>query len=77
MCRKNNIYVFIGFQNLYNLIHLCPSTQTMPLYRSMKNPRKFTSPLGVLNIAIVMVICCYTAIGFFGYLKYGDEGNIN
>ena len=27
---------------------------------------------GVLNTSMVMVSCLYIAVGFFGYLKYGE-----
>lgn len=28
---------------------------------------------GVLNTSMIIVGCLYTAVGFFGYLKYGEE----
>lgn len=38
----------------------------------MKNPQDFGGWTGVLNTAMVIVACLYTAVGFFGYLKYGE-----
>jgi len=39
----------------------------------MKTPQDFIGWNGVLNTSMVIVSCLYTAIGFFGYLKYGDD----
>lgn len=50
----------------------------LPLENNMKNPQDFGGWNGVLNTGMVIVACLYTAIGFFGYLKYGDtvQGSI-
>ncbi|XP_049784560.1 proton-coupled amino acid transporter-like protein pathetic [Schistocerca cancellata] len=50
----------------------------MPLENSMKTPTHFIGCPGVLNIGMAVVVSLYTAVGFFGYLKYGDktEGSI-
>ncbi|XP_063702405.1 proton-coupled amino acid transporter-like protein CG1139 isoform X2 [Culicoides brevitarsis] len=50
----------------------------LPLENNMKNPEDFGGWNGVLNTGMVIVACLYTAVGFFGYLKYGDavEGSI-
>lgn len=45
----------------------------MPVENSMKTPQHFTGCPGVLNIAMAVVVTLYAVIGFFGYLKYGDE----
>lgn len=39
----------------------------------MSNPDDFMGYNGVLNTAMIIVTCGYLAVGFFGYLKYGDE----
>jgi len=39
----------------------------------MKEPRRFASPFGVLNVGMIIVACFYFMIGFFGYVKYGDS----
>ncbi|KAG0716570.1 Proton-coupled amino acid transporter 4 [Chionoecetes opilio] len=44
----------------------------LPLERKMTNPRDFRGFNGVLNTGMVLVTCGYIAVGFFGYLKYGD-----
>lgn len=44
----------------------------LPLENNMKTPQDFGGATGVLNTGMVIVACLYTAVGFFGYLKYGD-----
>lgn len=39
----------------------------------MKDARSFRGILGVLNTGMVIVGSLYFAIGFFGYLKFGDD----
>lgn len=50
----------------------------LPLENNMKTPQDFGGMTGVLNTGMIIVACLYTAVGFFGYLKYGDkvEGSI-
>lgn len=45
----------------------------LPLENNMKTPQDFGGPFGVLNTGMVIVACLYTAVGFFGYLKYGEH----
>ncbi|KAL0279965.1 UNVERIFIED_CONTAM: hypothetical protein PYX00_001405 [Menopon gallinae] len=45
----------------------------MPLENEMKTPKSFGGPFGVLNQAMAMIIALYVGMGFFGYLKYGNE----
>ncbi|XP_037776225.1 proton-coupled amino acid transporter-like protein CG1139 [Penaeus monodon] len=44
----------------------------LPLERKMTTPEDFRGCNGVLNTAMILVTCGYIAVGFFGYLKYGD-----
>lgn len=44
----------------------------LPLENNMKTPEDFGGMTGVLNTSMVIVATLYTAVGFFGYLKYGD-----
>ncbi|KAJ0175508.1 hypothetical protein K1T71_008667 [Dendrolimus kikuchii] len=62
---------------LLPLIKLTKMT-VLPLENNMKTPDDFGGWSGVLNTGMVIVAALYTAIGFFGYLKYGDkvEGSI-
>ncbi|KAF4525842.1 hypothetical protein B566_EDAN011547 [Ephemera danica] len=50
----------------------------MPLENNMKTPTHFIGCPGVLNIGMAFVVTLYSCVGFFGYLKYGDdtEGSI-
>ncbi|XP_077517690.1 proton-coupled amino acid transporter 1-like isoform X4 [Amblyomma americanum] len=45
----------------------------LPLENEMKTPQDFGGLTGVLNTGMIIVVCLYTAIGFFGYLKYGSH----
>lgn len=38
----------------------------------MKRPKKFSTPLGVLNTAMVIISFLYNFVGLLGYLKYGE-----
>uniref|UniRef100_A0A8D8V943 Proton-coupled amino acid transporter 4 n=3 Tax=Cacopsylla melanoneura TaxID=428564 RepID=A0A8D8V943_9HEMI len=50
----------------------------MPLENNMKKPNHFTGCPSVLTFGMGMVVSLYCAVGFFGFLKYGDdtEGSI-
>ena len=50
----------------------------MPLENEMKKPKTFIKSFGVLNIGMGTIVVLYTAIGFFGYIRYGSdiEGSI-
>lgn len=45
----------------------------MPIENRMKHPEDFGGHSGVLNLGMVIVTCLYTATGFYGYLKFGDD----
>jgi len=45
----------------------------LPLENQMKNPKEMKGWNGVLNTAMTLVSCSYIGVGFFGYLKYGDN----
>ncbi|XP_046684151.1 proton-coupled amino acid transporter-like protein CG1139 isoform X3 [Homalodisca vitripennis] len=50
----------------------------LPLQSEMKNPEKFSTPLGVLNVGNLIVTVLLLSTGFIGYLKYGEavEGSL-
>ncbi|XP_041359402.1 proton-coupled amino acid transporter 4-like [Gigantopelta aegis] len=50
----------------------------LPLENSMKNRNEFAGWTGVLNLGMITVTALYSAMGFFGYLKFGDtvQGSI-
>jgi proton-coupled amino acid transporter len=39
----------------------------------MKTPRDFVGWTGVLHTGMIIVTCLYTAMGFFGYLEFGED----
>ncbi|KAK0087635.1 hypothetical protein PV325_000514 [Microctonus aethiopoides] len=45
----------------------------MPLENNMKTPNHFIGCPGVLNIGMFFVVGLYTTVGFFGYLRFGEE----
>ncbi|KAH8298477.1 hypothetical protein KR044_005593, partial [Drosophila immigrans] len=45
----------------------------MPVENSMKKPQQFLGCPGVLNTAMITVVLLYAVIGFFGYVRFGDE----
>lgn len=54
--------------------------QVLPIENSMRHPQRFLTarPCGVLNAAMVLVVCLYSVAGFLGYLRFGDatDGSI-
>lgn len=44
----------------------------------MERPQDFAGLFGVMNTGMSLVVILYTAVGFFGYLKYGEaiQGSI-
>jgi len=45
----------------------------MPLENNMKTPSHFLGCPGVLNFGMTIVIMLYSAVGFFGFLRYGED----
>ncbi|XP_035216608.1 proton-coupled amino acid transporter 1-like isoform X3 [Stegodyphus dumicola] len=45
----------------------------LPLENAMATPEDFGGLNGVLNTGMVVVACLYTGVGFYGYLKYGND----
>ena len=39
----------------------------------MRYPKDMLGINGVLNTSMVLVLALYVAMGFYGYLKYGEE----
>lgn len=59
-------------QRLFDLYVSVCSPQVLPLERKMTAPEDLRGFNGVLNTGMILVTCGYIAVGFFGYLKYGD-----
>lgn len=53
--------------------NVCFELQIMPLENEMKTPRSFGSTCGVINTGMTLIIFLYVAMGFFGYMCYGDK----
>ena len=45
----------------------------LPLENQMRTPVDMKGWNGVLNTAMTIVACLYIAVGFYGYLKYGEN----
>ncbi|CRK91300.1 CLUMA_CG004977, isoform A [Clunio marinus] len=45
----------------------------LPLQNAMKKPEKFSRPLGVLNVGMVIISTILISFGTVGYWKYGEE----
>ncbi|XP_037906992.1 proton-coupled amino acid transporter-like protein CG1139 isoform X2 [Hermetia illucens] len=45
----------------------------MSLEQNMKDPKRFGGWFGILSIGMAILVVLYILIGFFGYLKYGNE----
>lgn len=50
----------------------------LPLRKEMRHPSALGGFAGILNLGMGVVLCLYTGIGFFGFLKYGPgvQGSI-
>ncbi|XP_054276149.1 proton-coupled amino acid transporter-like protein CG1139 [Macrosteles quadrilineatus] len=70
-----------GFVRFFTttLFALSATGVVVSVERNMKTPTSFGKPVGVLNISMTIVIIIYTCLGFFGYVKYGEnvEGSIS
>ncbi|KAK7582198.1 hypothetical protein V9T40_013643 [Parthenolecanium corni] len=49
----------------------------LPIEKSMKNPDHFRGIRGVLSISMTLIVTLYSAIGFLGYLKFGEKTEAN
>ncbi|XP_023343262.1 proton-coupled amino acid transporter 4 [Eurytemora carolleeae] len=45
----------------------------LPLENQMKTPRDIKGWNGVLNTSMIIVSCLYIAVGYFGYMRYGEN----
>ena len=51
----------------------CSFSQVLPIENQMKRPKEMLGFCGVLNTSMTIVAAMYVAMGFFGYLKYGES----
>lgn len=45
----------------------------LPIENKMQTPESYMPTFGVLNTGMIVVICIYTALGFFGFLHFGED----
>lgn len=43
----------------------------LPIENKMRTPQDFGGWTGILTLGMVIVVCLYTSIGFYGYLQFG------
>lgn len=45
----------------------------LPIYTRMKRPHQMGGWSGIINLSYVILLILYFTVGFFGYLRFGDE----
>ncbi|XP_076347874.1 proton-coupled amino acid transporter 2-like isoform X2 [Tachypleus tridentatus] len=45
----------------------------LPIKADMRSPQDYGGYTGILSLGMVIVTVMYTAMGFYGYLKFGDQ----
>lgn len=45
----------------------------LPIENKMRTPESFTGWNGILSVGMVTICSLYSAMGWYGYLKFGDE----
>lgn len=45
----------------------------MPIENAMRTPKHFVGCPGVLNFGMTVVASMFLTVGFFGYLRFGDD----
>ena len=68
---NNKNFVTLFVLDVYNCYQSC--LQVMPLENNMKTPSHFIGCPGVLNMGMTVVVMLYSAVGFFGFLQYGED----
>ena len=51
--------------------------QIMPIENAMRKPSHFLGCPSVLNIGMAVVCSMLMIVGFLGYLRYGDQVEVN
>ncbi|XP_059157200.1 proton-coupled amino acid transporter 2-like isoform X3 [Physella acuta] len=65
----SSLTMFFG-TSVYSFESIC---LIIPLRNRMQNVSDFGGWSGVLSLAMVIVTAMYTAVGFYGYLKFGED----
>ena len=45
----------------------------LPVENKMKTPAAFGGWFGVIDLAMTVAMALYAAMGFYGYLRFGDD----
>ena len=45
----------------------------LPVENKMRHPESFGGWFGVIDLAMTVAMALYAAVGFYGYLKFGDK----
>lgn len=45
----------------------------MPIENEMRKPQQFAGNCGIISWAMPTISFLYWAIGFFGYMRYGED----
>lgn len=64
-------YMFLYFGTVFFAFE--GVTQVLPLHNNMRTTRHFRGWNGVLNTGMILIGCLYFTLGFYGYLKYGEN----
>nr|CUU98652.1 hypothetical transcript [Hymenolepis microstoma] len=64
-------YAILSTYVMHQLLRI--TEETLPIRNRMREPDRFVSTFGVLNVTMVITTCLCTTIGFFGYLRFGDD----
>ena len=68
-----SLCLFLELATFRVLHHFYMHEQVLPIANKMKTPEDFGGWTGVINLGMTIATCLYAAVGFFGYLKYGDD----
>lgn len=60
--------LFIGFVARSAFV-----SKVLPIENKMRTPESFTGWNGILSVGMVTICSLYSAMGWYGYLKFGDE----
>ena len=66
------IVLKLSFYNV-SVYHLQGIGVVLPIENKMKTPEAFGGWCGVINLGMTIATVFYAAVGFYGYLKFGDE----
>ena len=45
----------------------------LPVENKMKTPQAFGGWFGVIDLAMTIAMVLYAAVGFYGYLRFGED----